>query len=183
MKARNENLTSIDAIMDAEFGKPGTPEREEFRKEAYAYCMGQIICDARKKEKMTQSELAEKIGTNKSYISRIEKGIVDPGISTFRPYGIHIDYARKGFVLFNHYTNSLGKQETGSIEGLPLEKFEDVDAIPLNGKIIKNGNQTTDIYFYTDDSNPYKNMKLDMDALKQYNRFIYPLSLFLDRIL
>ena len=46
MKARNENLTSIDAIMDAEFGKPGTPEREEFRKEAYAYCMGQIICDA-----------------------------------------------------------------------------------------------------------------------------------------
>ena len=32
-----------------------------------------------------------------------------------RPYGIHIDYARKGFVLFNHYTNSLGKQETGSI--------------------------------------------------------------------
>ena len=39
MKARNENLTSIDAIMDAEFGKPGTPEREEFRKEAYArYC-------------------------------------------------------------------------------------------------------------------------------------------------
>ena len=56
-----------------------------------------------------------------------------------RPYGIHIDYARKGFVLFNHYTNSLGKQETGSIEGLPLEKFEDVDAIPLNGKIIKNG--------------------------------------------
>ena len=90
-----------------------------------------------------------------------------------RPYGIHIDYARKGFVLFNHYTNSLGKQETGSIEGLPLEKFEDVDAIPLNG----------DIYFYTDDSNPYKNMKLDMDALKQYNRFIYPLSLFLDRIL
>ena len=75
-----------------------------------------------------------------------------------RPYGIHIDYARKGFVLFNHYTNSLGKQETGSIEGLPLEKFEDVDAIPLNGKIIKNGNQTTDIYFYTDDSNPYKNM-------------------------
>ena len=30
-----------------------------------------------------------------------------------RPYGIHIDYVRKGFVLFNHYTNSLGKQETG----------------------------------------------------------------------
>lgn len=62
-----------------------------------------------------------------------------------RPYGIHIDYAQKGFVLFNHYINSLGKQGTGSIEGLPLEKFEDVDAIPLNGKIIKmaTGQQTS----------------------------------------
>ena len=58
-------------------------DSEEFRKEAYAYCMGQIICSARKKEKMTQSELAEKIGTNKSYISRIENGTVDPSISTF----------------------------------------------------------------------------------------------------
>ena len=70
-------------LSSIKIGKPGTPEREDARKEAYAYCMGQIICDARKKEKMTQSELAEKIGTNKSYISRIEKGIVDPGISTF----------------------------------------------------------------------------------------------------
>lgn len=66
-----------------------------------------------------------------------------------RPYGIHIDYARKGFVLFNHYTNSLGKQETGSIEGLPLEKFEDVDAIPLNGKIIKNGKRLSKYIFYS----------------------------------
>ena len=129
--------------------------------------------------------------TQKTPPSEIETGIImenyqEKARENFyrnRPYGIHIDYARKGFVLFNHYTNSLGKQETGSIEGLPLEKFEDVDAIPLNGKIIKNGNQTTDIYFYTDDSNPYRNMKLNMDALKQYNRFIYPLSLFLDRIL
>lgn len=35
------------------------------------------------KGKMTQSELAEKIGTNKSYISRIKNGTVDPSISTF----------------------------------------------------------------------------------------------------
>lgn len=100
-----------------------------------------------------------------------------------RPYGIHIDYARKGFVLFNRYKNTLGEQETGSIEKLALEQFEDVDAIPLNGRIIENGNRTADIYFYTEDSNPYRNMKPDMDALKQYNRFIYPLALLLDRTL
>lgn len=83
MEVRNENLISIDSMMDAEFGKVGTPEREAFRKEAYAYCMGQMICEARKKEKMTQAELAKRIGTNKSYISRIEKGGIEPGISTF----------------------------------------------------------------------------------------------------
>ena len=63
MKAKNENLISIDAMMDAEFGKVGTPEREDFRKEAYSYSMGQIIYDARKKEKITQTELAQRIGT------------------------------------------------------------------------------------------------------------------------
>ncbi|MPM58307.1 hypothetical protein SDC9_105138 [bioreactor metagenome] len=50
-------------------------ERELFRKEAYVYYMGQLISDARRSEKMTQSELAERVGTNKTYISRIEKGI------------------------------------------------------------------------------------------------------------
>ena len=83
MKVKNDSLVNVDAILDERFGKVGTLKREEFRKEAYAYCMGQIIHDARKKEKITQSELAEMIGTNKSYISRIEKGIIDPSISTF----------------------------------------------------------------------------------------------------
>lgn len=79
----NPNVGSMDAVLDSLYGKVGTPEREEFRREAYAYCMGQIICEARKKEKMTQTELADRIGTNKSYISKIEKGVVEPGISTF----------------------------------------------------------------------------------------------------
>ena len=79
----NPNVKSMDAVLDSLYGKVGTPERDEFRKEAYAYCMGQIICEARKKAKMTQTELADRIGSNKSYISKIEKGIVEPGISTF----------------------------------------------------------------------------------------------------
>ena len=54
-----------------------------FRKEAYAYCVGQIISDARKREKVTQQELAQRVGTNKSYISRIENGSVEPGAGMF----------------------------------------------------------------------------------------------------
>ena len=73
----------MDAVLDKLYGKVGTPEREEFRKEAYSYCVGQLISDARTQERMTQAELAEKVGTNKSYISRIEKGAIEPGVGLF----------------------------------------------------------------------------------------------------
>lgn len=82
MQERND-VGSFDAILDEKYGKIGTPERNEFHREAYAYCVGQIINDARKQEKMTQSELAKKVGTNKTYISRIEKGVVEPGVGLF----------------------------------------------------------------------------------------------------
>ena len=66
------NIGSFDAILDEKYGKVGTPERDAFHREAYAYCVGQIILDARKQERMTQSDLAKKVGTDKTYISRIE---------------------------------------------------------------------------------------------------------------
>ena len=83
MRTNNNQLISIDDIMDAKYGKVGTPEREQFRKEAYAYCMGQIIQDARKNEKITQAELANRIGAEKSYISKIENGLIEPSVGTF----------------------------------------------------------------------------------------------------
>jgi DNA-binding XRE family transcriptional regulator len=79
----NNDITDISLEMDNLYGKVGTPEREAFRSEAYAYCMGQIIYNARKNEKITQKELAERIGTNRSYISKIEKGLIEPGAGTF----------------------------------------------------------------------------------------------------
>jgi len=39
METTNKPLTSIDDLMDAEFGKTGTRQREAFRKEAYDYCV------------------------------------------------------------------------------------------------------------------------------------------------
>ncbi len=81
MKAKK--IKSISAELDKLYGKEGTPERDAFRKEAYAYYTGQIIEQARKNANMTQQELAEKIGTNKSYISRVETGKTEPKVSTF----------------------------------------------------------------------------------------------------
>lgn len=82
MNTKESMIQSYDAVLDQKYGAVGTPEREAFRKEAYAYYMGQIIREARKEEKITQSELARRIGANKSYISRIENGLIDPTIST-----------------------------------------------------------------------------------------------------
>ena len=82
MKA-NPNINSMDDVLDNLHGAVGTPERENFRKEAYAYCVGQLIHDTRKQEKMTQETLAKKVGADKSYISKIEKGVIEPGASMF----------------------------------------------------------------------------------------------------
>jgi DNA-binding XRE family transcriptional regulator len=97
MEANNE-LYDVSAEMDRLYGAVGTPERDEFRREAYAYCVGQIIHDARKEEKMTQAELARRIGTNKVYISKIENGVVEPGVGTFYriidALGLRVDIVR-----------------------------------------------------------------------------------------
>lgn len=83
MQTNNHKIEDYDAVLDAKFGKEGTPERSEAENKAYAFFTGQIIEEARKKAKMTQAELAAKIGTNKSYISRVETGTTEPRISTF----------------------------------------------------------------------------------------------------
>ena len=77
------NIVDIDELMNNQFGKVGSKERDEFRKEAYNYCVGQLILEARKQEKMTQGMLAEKVGTSRSYISRVEKGTLEPGVGMF----------------------------------------------------------------------------------------------------
>ena len=76
-------IRSVSEEMDRLYGKVGTPEREAFRREAYAWYVGQLIHDARKNEKVTQQELASRIGLNKSYISKIENGSIEPGVGTF----------------------------------------------------------------------------------------------------
>ena len=77
------NLPTFNDDLDAKYGKVGTASREKFTKEARAYYTGQLIEDARKSAHLTQEELAKRIGSNKSYISRIENGKTEPKVSTF----------------------------------------------------------------------------------------------------
>lgn len=83
LKEISKDIYDVDAWLDERYGKVGTPEREQFRKEAYSYCVGQMIHDVRKQEKMPQSDLAKRIGTNKSYISKIENGSLELGVGLF----------------------------------------------------------------------------------------------------
>ena len=83
MTKKELKMFDVDEQLDAAFGKEGTPEREAAEERANAFFTGKIIEEARKNAKMTQAELAEKIGTNKSYISRVETGKTEPKVSTF----------------------------------------------------------------------------------------------------
>lgn len=83
MNIKNNMLTNISVELDEEFGAKGTPERAKFDEEAYAFYTGQILLDARKEAKVTQSELAKRINATKSYVSRIENGLINPSAATF----------------------------------------------------------------------------------------------------
>ncbi|MFC4874873.1 helix-turn-helix domain-containing protein [Negadavirga shengliensis] len=53
-----------------------------FEAEAKAFATGELIKEERRLAGMTQEELAEKTGTKKSFISRIENGKTDIQLST-----------------------------------------------------------------------------------------------------
>ena len=76
-------LPTFNDHLDEKYGKVGTASREKFSKEAQAYYNGQLIEEARKTAHLTQEELANRVGSNKSYISRVENGKTEPRVSTF----------------------------------------------------------------------------------------------------
>ena len=76
------NITTLDEILDKKYGKKGMPKREQWEQEFEAFRLGVLLEEARIKLGMTQEELAQKCGTNKSYISRIENDSSDIRLST-----------------------------------------------------------------------------------------------------
>ena len=83
MNTNDPMIQDYDAVLDARYGKEGTPERVRFEEDAYAYYTGLILRDARKEAKVSQAELARRTQTTKSYISRIENGVIIPSVAVF----------------------------------------------------------------------------------------------------
>mgnify|MGYP000889166248 FL=1 len=83
MKTKNNTKTLADLI-DAQYGKKGTPKRDKFEKGYQNFKLGAMIHEARIEKGLTQEQLANKCGTNKAYISKVENDFKDVRISTLQ---------------------------------------------------------------------------------------------------
>ena len=81
---KTKNLKTLDRFKDEHYGKRGTPKRDKLEAGYDAFKIGALLQEARREKGMTQEELAERCGTTKSYISRIENNIKEVRLSTLQ---------------------------------------------------------------------------------------------------
>ena len=84
MKTKKNNVMTLDEFKDKHYGKQGTKKRDELEAGYENFKIGALIHDARLEKGLTQQELAEKVGTTKSYISKIENNIKEVRFSTLQ---------------------------------------------------------------------------------------------------
>jgi DNA-binding XRE family transcriptional regulator len=82
MKTKKNNLVDLEEFIDKKYGNRGTTRREKFEEGYEAFKLGIMLQEMRKRKNMTQEQLAEKCGTTKNYISRIENDASDIRLST-----------------------------------------------------------------------------------------------------
>jgi HTH-type transcriptional regulator/antitoxin HipB len=79
---KNNDIKSFDEHLDEQYGKKGSESRNEFESGYEAFKLGVALQQLRNEVGLTQEELANKCGTTKSYISRIENNASDIRLST-----------------------------------------------------------------------------------------------------
>lgn len=84
MKAKKSNVMTLDQFKDKHYGKKGTKKRDKIEAGYENFKIGVLLHEARLEKGLTQEELAEKVGTTKSYISKIENNIKEARISTLQ---------------------------------------------------------------------------------------------------
>ncbi len=82
IKKVKDKVVSWDKHLDKKYGLHGTTSRAEFEMRSQTFILGELLKAEREKANLTQAEMAEKTGTKKSYISRIENGKADIQLST-----------------------------------------------------------------------------------------------------
>lgn len=76
------NIKTFDELIELEHGKIGTKSRNKYEEGAQMFIVSEMLKTARKEAKLTQEQLAERSGTKKSYISKLENGKVNIQLST-----------------------------------------------------------------------------------------------------
>lgn len=77
-----KGIKTFDELIEKEHGTIGTDSRNKYEQGAQMFILSEMLKEARKEAKLTQEQLAEKAGTKKSYISRIENARGDIQLST-----------------------------------------------------------------------------------------------------
>jgi HTH-type transcriptional regulator / antitoxin HipB len=77
-----KGIKTFDELIEKEHGKIGTESRNSYEEKAQMFIVSEMLKEARLKANMTQEQLAEKAGTKKSYISKIENAKGNIQLST-----------------------------------------------------------------------------------------------------
>ena len=76
-------LSTTNQMLDEKYGVHGTDTRNEFDEQSIAWFYGNMLKERRMELKLTQREVAEKIGRDQSYIARVERGKADIQLTSF----------------------------------------------------------------------------------------------------
>ena len=82
-KNNMKNVTDFEDLLKSKYGHKGSEQRDQYDSESLAFRLGVMLKEARQQANLTQEQLAERTGTKKSYISRIERGLSDIQFSTY----------------------------------------------------------------------------------------------------
>lgn len=77
-----KGIKTFDELIEKEHGKIGSESRNAYDEKAQMFIVSEMLKEARSQAKLTQEQLAEKAGTKKSYISKIENAKGNIQLST-----------------------------------------------------------------------------------------------------
>lgn len=99
-----EKLPKVEDHLSEKYGPVGSASRKEFQAKAEAWYYAELLREERKRQKITQKELGERIGKKREYISALEQGQTDMQLSTFmlisNALGLKFSLVVGSFLLF-----------------------------------------------------------------------------------
>lgn len=128
-KVKNSDITTLNDLITQQHGELGTEKRETFEKSYEAFKLGALIQEARLKKGFTQEQLADKVGMNKAYISKVENNVKDIRFSTLQKIvnglGGHLNFSIDAVPLTfnNNKSHSIGVTDN-FISGVKSEKIK-----------------------------------------------------------